>query len=369
MVRLEHLKKLAQLKRGRFPFISLYFNHDWTDPAQIQKSRIFLKKAINKHLKAFPKHSPESKSFEADVRRISKFLKKQPPFPTRGLAIFACRRRRIFETFQWDIAPQNEFYVGESPRLFPLVLMADEYEPVGVVIIDRHQARIFYIAQGKIIWERNIVSFYDFDRTKAGGWSQARYQRHVDAHIKWHLKKSARKFLKLFRGKGLVKIVLGGTPQTLAEFRKYLPQKKFQEVACLKLDVKESQERILDTVSFQIQKLEREEEHQKLKALFSGRSPVALKIPEVLEAFQMRKVQALFLAENFKKRAWQCQSCLSLSPSFKVECPFCKARLLVVDLAEALVKKALNQGAGIEIVKGQPQFLQKTKGVAAILRF
>src|SRR5205814_5471345 len=98
-----------------------------------------------------------------------------------GLAIFACAAANdFFEGVTLDVPiEEHALFVGPTPRISPLVRLAHRYRRYAAVILDSHAARIFVFGLGGIEATVEIES-EKMRRTDAGGWSQARYQRHVE---------------------------------------------------------------------------------------------------------------------------------------------------------------------------------------------
>ena len=63
----------------------------------------------------------------------------------------------------------------------------DRHPRHAVLLSDTNHARIFVFGRGRTI-EREEVSSLKLSRTDAGGWSQMRYQRHVEDHWLHHAK-------------------------------------------------------------------------------------------------------------------------------------------------------------------------------------
>ena len=108
-----------------------------------------------------------------------------------GLALFACAGADLFEAMPLA-APidRHRLYVADRPHLYPLARVLDEYPRYAVLLADTHSARILVIAANRL--ERTAsVEGMKTRRHKMGGWSQARYQRHIDNFRQQHAKQEA----------------------------------------------------------------------------------------------------------------------------------------------------------------------------------
>src|SRR5213078_1258943 len=76
--------------------------------------------------------------------------------------------------------------VAPHPYVMPLEALVETYESFCTVLVDREKARIFLARMGQIREERGV--FDDVPgKHDQGGWSQARYQRHIEDHVGRHL--------------------------------------------------------------------------------------------------------------------------------------------------------------------------------------
>ena len=85
----------------------------------------------------------------------------------------------------------NEFIIDSFPHLKQFAYQLDQYEKVLVVMLDAKYGRILDIRlRGGLISEHDIENqLYRFH--KEGGWSQFRYQRHIEKQVDEHYKEIA----------------------------------------------------------------------------------------------------------------------------------------------------------------------------------
>ena len=139
-------------------------------------------------MEQFEKRSPARESFEKDLERIETWLAEEVLPSANGIAIFACSGESFFEPLQLE-APieRHRLTAGDRPHLYPLARIVDRYPRHAVLLSDTNHARIFVFGRGRTI-EREEVKSLKVSRTDAGGWSQMRYQRHVEDHWLHHAK-------------------------------------------------------------------------------------------------------------------------------------------------------------------------------------
>ena len=57
-----------------------------------------------------------------------------------------------------------------------------------------------------------------------GGFSQARYQRHHEAHVHWHLERVVQRLAELFRQRRFDRLILAGPEEATSALRRLLPR-------------------------------------------------------------------------------------------------------------------------------------------------
>jgi peptide chain release factor subunit 1 len=95
------------------------------------------------------------------------------------------------------------------PHLYPLVRLVDQYPRYAAVVLDTRRAQIFVVGLNATERETDLTSAKT-RRTSVGGWSQARYQRHVDQIRQQHVKEIAETLERIVTDEGLTQIVVVG---------------------------------------------------------------------------------------------------------------------------------------------------------------
>lgn len=218
----ERLKALASAEPSILPVISLYLD---LRPNQHGRDdyRAFVRKVFPERLKAMPQPSAERDSFEQDAARIETYLSQDVERSANGLAIFACEAEGLFETMQLDAwTGQHWLFVGSVPHLYPLARLLDMYPRYAAVLLDSHRARIFVFSLAAVEHSQQITG-EKTRRHSQGGWSQARYQRHVENYHQQHLKEAVDALDRLVRDEGLQHVIAAGTDDAVSRFREALP--------------------------------------------------------------------------------------------------------------------------------------------------
>lgn len=201
------LDKLARFDATGDPVVSLYLNLA-ADQHGKDHYAPFLRKELLARGRTFPEGSAARASFDRDAKRIEQYLSGVPA-SANGLAIFACSARDLFEAVLLD-APitQHRLSVSAQPHLAPLALVLDQHPRHALVLADSHAARIFVVGPGRT--REETVEGEAIRRSAAGGWSQARYQRHVDKLQAEHARELVKTLERLVREEHVAHVILAG---------------------------------------------------------------------------------------------------------------------------------------------------------------
>jgi len=197
MSRYNFLQDLLNVEAGRGPFISAYFDTRVNENGK-RTFDVVLKKQISDNINAFPEGSDDRKSFEQDAKKINDFLEGLEP-STKGVAIFACSSAGLFKTYDFQVPfEENLFFVFDRPHLYPLIRLVSKNRKFVVVQADTNSAHIYVFGRGEV-FSREDIQNEKTNRTEVGGWSQMRYQRHVDNFHQQHAKEVMAELEKLVR--------------------------------------------------------------------------------------------------------------------------------------------------------------------------
>src|SRR5262245_45684317 len=205
----ETMDKLAAFEPTDLPVISLYLN---AQANQVGRDNFdsFIRKEFKAKSETFALRSSARVSFEKDWERINAYLKNLRP-SANGVAIFACAgSENFFESVELDAPiPDHSLYVYHQPHLYPLARLSDQYPRYAALIADTNYARIYVFGIGKNLRE-DVVKNQKVNRTQLGGWSQNRYQRHIEKYYLNHAKEIVDALDKTVREEDIKQIVLAG---------------------------------------------------------------------------------------------------------------------------------------------------------------
>jgi peptide chain release factor subunit 1 len=305
--------------------------------------------------RTFAPRSPERLSFDRDAERIRQYLEGKLEPSTNGLVIFACAGKAdFFFALQLEVAIEvNELYVGNQPHLYTLARLYDQNRRYAVVIADTNAARIFVFGLMKTLEEARVEST-KVSRTQVGGWSQARYQRHVQNYYLHHAKDIVEALDRIVRDNGIEQIIFSGDEVIIPILQAQLPESLSRMVVdVLRLDILTPEYEVLRTSIKAMREQDTRDDAAVVKCLFDeyrsgGLGAVGLQ--RTIEALKNGQVDELLLDASSKEIREE--EGLSRGPF----------------MPDELVTLAMKTGAKVRFIE-DPALLSEVGGVGAMLRY
>jgi peptide chain release factor subunit 1 len=369
----QHIQELAAFEPTPFPVISLYLD---LSPDQHGRDHYgpFIRKALAERLRSLRPNTPEHASFERDAARIETYLRDELDPSANGLALFACSGMSFFDAVQLGAPVDRHWlFVGQVPHLYPLVRLVDQYPRYAAVMLDTNRARIFVFGLNTV--ERTTaVTGQKTKRVSVGGWSQARYQRHVEHFQQQNVKEVVETLDRIVADEGISHVVVIGDEVAVPLLRNELPQRLADKlVDVIRLDRHAGEDDILQATldALRTKDAETDAEHvaQMLDAWRAGGLGVAGPAA-TLEALQRGQVEELIVTsapqtlqpdESSKGELTSGPVAVDTTDPGAADEP----RLV---LADELVTRAEQTGARVRFIE-DPALLQAVGGAGALLRF
>ena len=287
---------------------------------------------------------------------------------SRGIGIFASSADDLFRAVPLIRGVGDSVLVGPSLHLSPLV-GALEDEGALIAAVSRERGTVYRLEAGRL---REVADETEEQpgQHDQGGWSQARYARHIDHLVHQHLKAVGAELDRRVRGGG-ARLVLIGPEELRGEFEKALAKDardaligwRTAEAHAGPGELLAAAEPLLAEARARDdrQALERfQEEHAR-----HGRAASGWK--QVLDAASDARIELLLVEEGASARAWECPRC-GRTTADGGSCPLDGARLEERDDAVDLALRGALAGGG-SIVRVGAGALRGGKGVGALLRY
>ena len=230
-VSLERLRELAAFRVEQGCAISLYVGFDpstaATMPAAATKINSLLDEAQKSAFATRSELTHDQKlGLQSDFDRIRKFLSEEfDRSGAHGLAIFAAGLDTFWSANALSEPVPDRVCVGPDFYLRPLVPLLGRGEGAIVAVIDRERGLLFVLQNGRLEPLADLTEEQP-GRHDQGGWSQARYQRHIDELAKDHLRTVADDLDNHVRG-GLARhVVVIGPDEARGDFEGLLSRRR-----------------------------------------------------------------------------------------------------------------------------------------------
>src|SRR5919201_47611 len=354
----DQLRDLAGFRARKGCAISIFLNLDpalaATAPETATKINSLLDEAEKHEWAQRERMSHEEREgLKADFARIRRFFETDfNRDGTRGFAVFVAGLDGIWRTL---------------PPLAPLVGRGDG----GIVaVVGRERGELFRLRAGRL---QEVVDRPEEEpgRHDQGGWSQARYQRHIENLVFKHLRGVAEELHVLQRRTG-ADVVVVSSEETRAEFSRLLSKEvESAIVGWTQAEAHAGPPELLAVVKPVLEDARGRREREKLERWReeTGRGGrAAAGWGATLESASDGRVETLLFQEDAHRPAWECPKCgrASAEPG---ECPIdgipFEGRDDGLDLA---LQRTLTHGGSAWAVR-QHHDLEPVEGIGAPLRF
>lgn len=366
----EKLRELSLFEPVRFPVLSMYIN---TQPDQHGRDNYasFVRKALDSRASAYSSRSVEKESFDSDSSKIADWLRSELLPASNGAVVFACAGAgEFFDTLQLE-APidEHEFHVGRMPQLNTLARVNSEYPAYAAVVADTNTARIFVFGLAHMLNSESIENTKVRSRTQVGGWSQARYQRHVENYHLHHVKEVVDRLDKLLQHERVEFVIFAGDEVILPILREQLTPRLAQRVIDgPKLDISTPEHVVLEATLAAVREHHATSISQEVSSMLDKSRAgglAAADLDNVLTALVNGQVDTLFLSTSSARLG---TGDGKTREKFARLLPVAEAASAsVTELAGALVTRAYQTSASVRFTEDAA--LQAAGGVGATLRY
>ena len=354
------LDRLAAFENGPFPVISLYLN---MQPDQHGRDNFesFLRKELPDRVKTYGAEGPERESLEKDVKKIESYL-ADVDRSANGLALFACSGADLFQAIPLA-APidEHKLFIANEPHLYPLARVADAYPRFAVLVANTNSARIFVVA-ANAVQQTQEVEGTKTKRHKMGGWSQARYQRHIDNYHAHHAKEVVDTLARIVQQEEIESIIIAGDEVIVPLLKQQLPKELSDRIVdVMNMDIRTPDHEVLETTVAAMREKDAESDRERVEELmgaYRGNGLAVVGVKETTRALEMGQVDELVITAlpsmiDAKKKGGKGAE---------------GERTAEERLADELVTKAHQTSASIRFIE-DASLLSGFGGVGAFLRF
>ncbi len=372
----EQIRELAEFQDKKSCAVSFYFQPSTPRNKAHKEDMILIKDLAREALRSLESQG-KKECGRADIDRVLRLSAELRSNGTHGKAVFACSAQNLWR--EYDVPanlPGTQLFVDRHFHLKPIAQLVGAFPLLGVVLVDRHRARIFDFRLGELT-EREDLSHPLTRRGRSdgfAGYDGGHAQRRVEDEARQHFKNVAEALKGLLEKGVFEKWILAcqdaHVPLLEPQLHSYVSQaligRFHADVGHISKD--ELRNHAQQIVERWQNGRRRELVQQALsQARSHGRGVTGLR--RVLRSLEMGEVQTLLLGENLQAHAVECSGCGHIDAHLVSNCPVCgRATQEVVDVGEAILPWVVRRDIETYYVKDDPEF-DKVGNIAALLRF
>jgi peptide chain release factor subunit 1 len=314
----------------------------------------------------------QREAFKADIDRIRRWFEDR--FDRDGaqaLALFCSGLDNLWQSLALSEPVADEVHLGRELYLTPLVPLVGRGDGVLVAVVSREQGRIYRMRGGRLQDVADLTEEQPGQHDQ-GGWSQARFQRHIENLVQEHLKTVAEQVGQLVRGVRSPRLVVVCAEEMRPEFESALPtEAKKAIVGWTQARAQASPAELLAVVSPELERAQAGEEAEivdrwREEAGRNGRAASGWE--QTLEAASDARVDLLLFTHGASRSAWQCPACGRVGAAGG-RCPLDGTEMdQRPDGLDLAVHQTLVHGGSVRALR-QRRDLDPVEGIGALLRF
>ena len=195
--------------------------------------------------------------------------------------------------------PEHRLFVDDQPHLYPLARVDDQYPRYAALVADTNFARIFVFGTGQTVRQQEIEGVKT-KGVKVGGWSQARYQRHVENYHQQHVRDVVQALDRVVRAESITRVVIAGDEVVVPLLRDELPpQLADMIVDVVRLDIDTPERQVLESTLAALRERDARTDAEAVERLFDAVRGSGLGVvgaEDTLAALERGQVDELLIA-------------------------------------------------------------------------
>lgn len=371
------LRDLASFRAEKGCAISVYVDFDPSVSATPADVATRINSLLDTAAKRFGEERQElshdqREALGADLERIRRYFEDEfDRDGVHGAAVFCAGLDNFWRPLTLSESVPDNVKLGREFSLAPLVPLVGRGEGALVVAVGRERGQVFRVRAATL---DQVADQHDETpgRHDQGGWSQARFQRHIEELANRHLRAVAEQLDREFRRRQFPRIIVVCAEDLRPEFENALANDVREAiVGWATAEAHASPAELLEVVSPVLEqwRATREEETVERWREEAGRNGRAASgWPATLEAASDARVELLLFQDGAGRPAWQCPKCGRLAAEAS-SCPLdgtsMEERDDGLDLA---VHQTLAHGGTVWAVQNRRD-LDPVEGIGALLRY
>jgi peptide chain release factor subunit 1 len=314
----------------------------------------------------------EKEALKKDFERIERyFVQEFERDGAHGFALFCAGLDGVWIPLQLPDPVPDGIKVERDFYLEPLAPLVGRGDGALVAVVNRERGSVYRLQGGRLV-EAADLSEEQPRRHDQGGWSQARFQRHIDELAAEHFRAVAEQIDRRVRAAKGTKVVIACPEEVRAEFEHLLSQEARHGLAgWAAVEAHAGPPEVLAAVKPVLERAREEGESAQLDRFREehGRQGRAVGgWAGTLEAASDARVEVLLYSDGAQRPAWQCPRC-GRAAAEGGSCPLDGTEL--EERAEGLdvaLHQTLAHGGSVCVI-GARHDLDPLEGIGALLRF
>jgi peptide chain release factor subunit 1 len=368
------LREFAGFRAEKGCAISLYLNLDPSDVPTAGDAQTRMNAMLNAAEKADRSDLTHEQrvSLKTDFDRIAQWFDNDfERDGARGLAIFAAGLDNIWRTMALTEPVPDTAKVAREFYLAPLVPLVARADGTIVAVIGREHGELYRLRAGRL---EEIAEHYDEQpgQHDQGGWSQSRYQRHIEKLVQEHLKGVAQELDRSRRHLHSPKVVLVCAEEMRSEFLDALSaEARAAVVGWTPAQANAGPSELLEAALPVLERAESKDEADAIdrwreEAGRNGRAASGWE--QTLEAASDARVELLLFQRGADRPAYRCPACGRAAASAG-SCPLDGTQLEATDAGlDLALHQTLVHGGAVWAIRYHED-LAPVEGIGALLRF
>ena len=314
----------------------------------------------------------QKEGMRADLDRLRAFFEDEfSREGSHGFAVFCDGLDDAWHTLALSERVPDLSLVDFEFYLAPLVPHVGRDDGVLVAFVGRERGDLYRLRAGRL---EEIVEQHDDTpgRHDQGGWSQSRYQRHIEKLVQDHLRDVAELIDQRVRRLHGAPVVLVASDETRAELEEELSHEvKNAVIGWTSADAHAGPSELYEVVEPLVERRRAEQEGELAErwqeaAGRNGRAAAGW--PQTLEAASDGRVEVLLYEEGADRPAWRCPKCGRLSAEAG-PCPLDGTEMDENDHGlDLAVHRTLANGGTVSALRDRHD-LEPVEGIGALLRY
>ena len=307
-----------------------------------------------------------------DVARLRAFFESAfSREGSRGYAVYCAGLDNVWQPLPLSERVPDLVKVGRTFYLAPLVPLIGRGDGVLVAFVGRERGDLYRLRGGRL---EELANEFDeqHGRHDQGGWSQARYQRHIEKLVEDHLKDVAQLLERAVRRRRGTRIVLVVSEETRSALEGELSHDvQSAVIGWTTAEAHAGASELLEAAKPVLGKWRAQEEtavaeRWQEEAGRNGRAAAGWE--KTLEAASDGRVELLLVQEGADHPAWQCPKCGRLSAQAG-DCPLDGTPMEESQNgADLAVHQTLAHGGKVRELQERHD-LEPVEGIGALLRY